>query len=243
MAVRSPDRGLTILNRSGSVVQHISMNTFPDGVAFHTAPDFLVTNNNDGTISRFDFPFGDFTMPPSVSVFASGGFRGDLAQVGPDNCLYVTQAGTRFLNGATSSDNSVVRICPGFPPPGVIPLDGSFVIGDLDATVGNTVTFWGAQWAKDNSFSRGSAPDAFKGFTNAVPQSCGGRWTSSPGSSSRPPDTVPQFIAAIVSSTVTKLGDVITGDIPKIVIVRTNPGYAPSPGHTGTGTVVAVVCP
>src|ERR1700694_4934572 len=91
MAVRNPDPGLTILNRSGAVIQHISIACFPDGVAFHQNPDFVVTNNNDGTISRFDFPGGDFTMPPTQSLLASGGFRGDLTQVGPDAWLYVTQ--------------------------------------------------------------------------------------------------------------------------------------------------------
>jgi len=118
-----------------------------------------------------------------------------------------------------------------------------FVIGDRNAVVGDTVTFWGAQWAKDNSLSGGSAPDAFKGFTDTVPASCGGNWTSRPGNSSQPPGTVPLFMAVIASSSVTKSGATITGDIPKIVIVRTNPGYGPSPGTPGTGTVVAVVCP
>jgi len=66
---------------------------------------------------------------------------------------------------------------------------------------------------------------------------------SRPGNSSQPPDTVPLFMAVVASSTITKSGATITGDIPKIVVVRTNPGYGPSPGQTGTGTVVAVVCP
>jgi hypothetical protein len=118
-----------------------------------------------------------------------------------------------------------------------------FVIGDGNAIPGNTVTFWGAKWAKDNTLSGGAAPDSFKGFTDIVPASCGGHWTSRPGNSSHPPDTVPQFIAVIASGRVTKSGSTITGDVPKIVIVRTNPGYGASPGQTGTGTVVAVVCP
>jgi uncharacterized repeat protein (TIGR01451 family) len=118
-----------------------------------------------------------------------------------------------------------------------------FVIGDGNAIPGNTVTFWGAKWAKDNTLSGGAAPDSFKGFTDIVPASCGGHWTSRPGNSSHPPDTVPQFIAVIASGRVTKSGSTITGDVPKIVIVRTNPGYGGSPGQTGTGTVVAVVCP
>src|SRR5262249_41358533 len=243
MAVRDPDRGLTVLDRSGAVVQHISMGVFPDGIAFHTAPDFVVTNNNAGTITRFDFPSNDFTQPPTRTLLASGGFRGDLAQVGPDRCFYVTQAGSRFNDGTVTADNSVVRICPNFiPPPGVVPAPGSFVIGDLDAVPGNQVTFWGAQWANSNSLSGGPAPDSFKGFTPFVPRDCTGTWTSDPGNSSNPPDSLPAFITVIASSTVSQSGSTIAGTVSKVVIVRTDPGYRPSPGHAGTGTVVGVVC-
>jgi hypothetical protein len=122
---------------------------------------------------------------------------------------------------------------------------GSFVIGNQDAVVGNAVTFWDAQWEKDNSLSGGPAPTAFKGFadqTSTAPPACGGNWTSLPGNSSKPPDTVPPFMAVIASSSVTKSGPTITGDVPMIVIVQTNPGYGPAPGHTGTGTVVVVLC-
>ena len=55
-------------------------------------PKFVVTNNeNDGTMTRFDFPNDDYTQAPTVTVFASGGFRGDLTQVGSDGCIYSTQ--------------------------------------------------------------------------------------------------------------------------------------------------------
>jgi hypothetical protein len=49
-------------------------------------------------------------------------------------------------------------------------------------------------------------------------------------------------MAVIVASSVQKNGSTISGNITKIVIVRTNPGYGPSPGQAGTGTVVAVIC-
>ena len=114
---------LVILDRSGAIVQNIplTVGVGPDGIAFHAAaPQFVVTNNNDGTMTRFDFPNNDFTMTPTQTLFASGGFRGDMTQVGPDGCLYATQKGTRYDDGTTSSANSLVRICPGFaPPPGV----------------------------------------------------------------------------------------------------------------------------
>jgi Bacterial Ig-like domain (group 1) len=115
---RSPSFRLTILDRNGNLVQHVSMTSEPDGISFHASPPkFVVTNNTDGTMTRFDFPADDFTQPPSDTVFASGGFRGDLSQVGTDGCIYLTQDGTRYDDGTTTSENSLVRICGGFAPP------------------------------------------------------------------------------------------------------------------------------
>jgi hypothetical protein len=49
-------------------------------------------------------------------------------------------------------------------------------------------------------------------------------------------------MAVAVSSSVTKSGSTITGNITHLVIVQTNPGYAPNPGHAGIGTIVAQLC-
>ena len=49
-------------------------------------------------------------------------------------------------------------------------------------------------------------------------------------------------MGVIVSSSITKSGSTISGNTPDIVVVKTNSGYAPDPGHAGTGTVVAQVC-
>jgi hypothetical protein len=119
---------------------------------------------------------------------------------------------------------------------------GSMVIGNLNAATGNAVTFWGAQWAKVNSLSGGSAPNSFKGFADTAPQSCGGSWTGDPGNSGGPPASVPSYMGVIASSTIIKSGSNIAGDVPIIIVVKTNPGYGPSPGHAGTGTVVAFFC-
>jgi hypothetical protein len=116
---------------------------------------------------------------------------------------------------------------------------GSMVIGNLD---GNPVEFWGAQWAKLNSLSRGSAPNSFKGFASTAPQACGGAWTSTPGNSPGPPATLPSYMGVVVSSSVLQSGSAISGDVPKIVVIHTNPGYRPDPGSAGTGTVVATYC-
>jgi hypothetical protein len=49
-------------------------------------------------------------------------------------------------------------------------------------------------------------------------------------------------MAVIVSSSVSKSGPTISGNTVHLVVVKTNPGYAPDPGHAGTGTVVAQIC-
>ena len=363
---RTPSTRLTILDRNGNLVQHVPMTSEPDGIAFHAStPRFVVTNNTNGTMTRFDFPGDDYTLVPVQSVFASGGFRGDLSQVGADSCLYLTQDGTRYDDGTVTNENSLVQVCGGFAPPiptadlsitktgpataqsggtitytlsvsnagpfdahnvtvddplpagetlvsatpsqgscsgtvtchlgtvanggaatisilasvtascgstltntatvsgdepdpdnsnnsssssafvfCVTPGGGNFVIGDNNAAIGTSVTFWGAQWSSLNSLSGGSAPAAFKGFEkNPASVTCGTNWTTGPGNSAKPPPgPLPAFMAVIVSSSITKSGSTIHGNTVHMVIVRTNPGYAPDPGHPGTGDVVAQIC-
>lgn len=123
---------------------------------------------------------------------------------------------------------------------------GTFVIGDKNAVVNKTVTFWGSKWWKNNSLSGGSAPSSFKGYadaTSTTPPGCNGTWTSRPGNSSQPPSSIPSYMAVIASSTITKSGSTISGNAVKIAIIKTNSGYAPDPGHAGTGTVVGILCP
>ncbi len=125
---------------------------------------------------------------------------------------------------------------------------GSFVVGDLTVgdpskAAGEGVTFWGSQWAKDNQLSGGDAPRAFKGFEDdPAKPSCGTDWTTDPGNSTPPPGSVPSYMAVVVSSAISKSGPLIAGDTPHVVIVKTNPGYGPNPGHHGTGTIVGELC-
>lgn len=120
---------------------------------------------------------------------------------------------------------------------------GAFVIGDQSALAAGPVTFWANDWAKANVLSGGVAPSAFKGFTNTsgVP-SCGVAWPTAPANSSAPPVTVPTYMAVIVSSGVSQSGDLITGSTSAVVVVATDAGYEPNPGHVGTGRVVATIC-
>jgi len=125
----------------------------------------------------------------------------------------------------------------------------AFVIGDLEAGLGNHVTWWSSQWANINLMSGGAPPDALKGFAGfednflgLPPPNCGGTWSTDPGNSTPPPPTVPKLMGVIVSSKVTQSGSIISGDIKQVVIVRNDPGYAPDPGHPGTGTEIAIFC-
>jgi hypothetical protein len=129
------------------------------------------------------------------------------------------------------------------------PTRGVFVLGDRTAASA-TLTWWGAQWSKLNLLTGGSAPSAFKGFAETVvlptaspPTVCGGTWTTSPGASAPPVSGVPAYMGVVVATSVTKSGSTISGNYVKIVVVTTNPGYGPSPGHAGTGTIVATFCP
>ncbi len=150
------------------------------------------------------------------------------------------QAAVTNAVGFTRLSNTVAVIwIAEFAPGG-----GSFVIGDQSATRGSSVYFWGSQWAKRNSLSAGPAARSFKGFADepAVPD-CGKGWTSDPGNSTPPPDgPLPQLMAVIVTSSAQQVGPEISGHIVAIVLVRTDPGYEPNPGHFDTGVVVAVLC-
>ena len=91
----------------------------------------------------------------------------------------------------------------------------------------------------------GSAPASFKGFsdsTSSNPPVCDGDWLSYPGNSSEPPASVPRSIKVLVASSVTKSSSVISGNITKMVLIKTNSGDGPIPGQAGTGISVSVVC-
>ena len=117
---------LLVLDRAtGSILQSVLLPNDPVGMGFSaSSPKFVITNNQDGTMTRLDFPGDNYRLPPAITAFASNGFRGDFISTGPDSCVYVTQLGVRYNNGYSESapKNSIVQICDGFaPPPGVTP--------------------------------------------------------------------------------------------------------------------------
>jgi len=171
----------------------------------------------------------------SCSISVSG-------SLGPKT-ITATFAGDAYYLGSSDSAQVVVF---------AFPSRGAFTLGDLTvAGAGsNTVTWWSHSWSSLNSLSGGLAPASFKGFAANVttlpstspPDVCGTSFTTRTGNSSQPPDTVPSYMGVVVASSVTQSGSTISGTWGSVVVVRTDPGYAPNPGHPGTGTIVATLC-
>jgi len=113
---------IILLNSSGALIQTIPTTNFPDGLAFATtaSPPALYSNDNMGTITRYDFGGGYNAAPTNVQVIASGGSYGDISCTGPCK-FYVTQFfnngfhgsanfGTHWDNGVTNNDPSIIEI-------------------------------------------------------------------------------------------------------------------------------------
>ena len=206
----------------------------------------MVADLHDGNPSA---PLSDFTATidwgdSSTSSGAVSGSVGDYTVAGSH-----TYASTGYFDvtvhvddvGGSSADTTkactvlVFAFAPG---------SGAFVVGDGSSGVGNTATFWGAQWASLNVVTGGAAPAAFKGYAKSpATPTCRDTWTTGPGNSAPPPaGPLPAYMGVISTDSVGKSGAQISGTTPHIVVVQTNPGYAPNPGHAGTGIVVAQAC-
>jgi hypothetical protein len=129
------------------------------------------------------------------------------------------------------------------------PSRGAFALGDLtvaSAGPSTLLTWWSSGWSGLNQLSGGPAPSGFKGFAGALtpssPPACSGTWTTAPGNSPPPVGSIPSYMGVIVPGSVTAQGSTYSGATPKIVVVKTNAGYSPNPGHPGTGTYVATYC-
>jgi hypothetical protein len=167
---------------------------------------------------------GPVTAPLGTSVALGASFAGD----------------TYYLPSADTSKTAVVF---------AFPSRGDFVLGNSTVAAAGpltTLTWWSSDWSLLNTVSGGPVTTSFKGFagelTPSSPPACGGTWTTRPGNSPPPVGGIPSYMGVLVPSTITASGSTISGNTVKIVVVKTNPGYSPSPGHNGTGTYVATYC-
>lgn len=144
-------------------------------------------------------------------------------------CTSTDKAG----NSSTATFNVVV---------GAKPAGGGFVIGDRDCSVGGRAYFWGSQWRDGNHRSRDDNHDisAFKGYADTIDMSRK-TWTSRPGNSSKPPDTIAEWQTVIVTSSARKSGSTLSGDIVGYAIVHVDTSYWRAPGHIGAGDIVGYI--
>jgi len=226
--------GKTILSGSGT--------TFNGAVATFTDAD---PNGMVGDYSAtIDWGDGSPASAGTVSADGSGGFVVSGSHTYPALGPHTAHISIVDVGGSTATATTSILSFAYLA-------QGSFTLGDqtvAQATPSTTVQWWGAQWGQSsggNILSGGPAPAAFKGFVqnmSSTPPACGGSWTTGPGNSSAAPSSVPAYMAVLVPSTITKSGSTISGNIVHIVVVKTNAGYGPAPGHPGMGMIVAQVC-
>lgn len=227
-AALSDATGATEAATEGQAVSNVTVATFTDANPGASLNDFT-SNGGSTTINWGDGSSSAGTVTQTGPGQFSVGGTHTYAALGP----YTITINVVDDGGSTATATTHVIVF-------AYSSGGAFVIGQNES-VGAPVTFWSAQWDNDNTLSGGS--NAFKGFETSTPTPiCPGTWTSGTGNSVMPPDTIPTYMAVIVASSVSQSGSTISGDIQKVVIVRTDPGYAPDPGHAGTGTIVATLC-
>jgi hypothetical protein len=122
-------------------------------------------------------------------------------------------------------------------------LDGqSFAVGDRSATIGATVTYFGVEWTKWNALSNTAKPTPlFRGLAAHLasdPAQPGSTWSASPADEASPPSSVPSYMAVLITSRVDRSGAQISGDVTRLAVIQTNPGYSRTETRA-TGRLVA----
>lgn len=123
--------------------------------------------------------------------------------------------------------------------------------------IGQQVNFWGHSWAQQVTGGDYDSHSNFKGYaqnqlatglcestrqttTNPpLDQSC---WNSKSGQSF-PPASVPAYIGAIVSTSISQARGQVYGNVAALVLLQVSPSpaYGPTPGTPGFGTIVGVI--
>jgi hypothetical protein len=164
------------------------------------------------------------------------------APLGTSIPVTATFAGDTYYLSSSAASTAIVFA---FPPV------GDFVLGDQSVAAAGpttTLTWWSSDWSVVNVLSGGVAPTSMKGFANTLtpsaPPACDGTWKTTSGNSPPPVgiEFIPSYMGVLVSPLVSKTGATLSSAVPKIVVIKTNPGYSPNPGHKGTGTYVATYC-
>lgn len=124
--------------------------------------------------------------------------------------LTVTYAGSALYTASSAAPRQVV-----------VYLLTQFVVWGPNASAGARVQFWGDDWAKQIADKTArKALDDFKGFADTV----GGRvWSARGGDRVKPPVSVPQYVGVIVTDSISKTRDVLSGNVSAIAVLRVVP--------------------
>jgi len=179
-------------------------------------------SSSPGTVSGPDG--GPFTVSGAHSYVSTGNFN------------ITTTVNDAGGSSTSASCNTLIYAFPSGA--------GAFAIGDESSAIGEVVTFWSSKWSRLNSLSGGPAPGRFNGlWQSSAMSTCEVGWEVMARTSDAPPaGPLPAYMGVIVNSSVRQSGSTDSGSAVHLVIVRTNPGYEPDPGHAGTGMVVAQIC-
>jgi hypothetical protein len=143
---------LILIDTSGSWINTLSsLIHYPDGLTFGDGvlSSSIFSNNNDGTITEYQFGSGFANAATLTDIATGGGAYGDLAAVGPDCAFYVFHSengsyhgatpgvGTNWDNATTTSEAAITRIAGAQSPDGGPPTCGFRV--PVITTVGSTV--------------------------------------------------------------------------------------------------------
>ncbi|MBL8202103.1 MAG: hypothetical protein JNK40_14135 [Chromatiales bacterium] len=131
---------LIIIDWAGSWINTLSnLIHYPDGLTFGDGllSTSIFSNNNDGTITEYQFGLGFANAPTLIyDIATGGGAYGDLAEVGPDCAFYVFHGengsyhgatpgvGTNWDNMTTTTDAAITRIAAAPSGDGGLPTCG-----------------------------------------------------------------------------------------------------------------------
>jgi hypothetical protein len=104
-------------------------------------------------------------------------------------------------------------------------------------SVGQSYTFWGAQWSRQVTGGSYAGDASFKGWADLVAARI---WTASGGNSTSPPATVAQYIGVIVATEAYAMSGQTSGNITELGVLRVDDpsAYQPNPGHSAAGVLV-----
>ena len=205
--------------------------TAPPSPAGQTVTFRLGTQSCNGVVSS--------TGAVSCSIANVSG-----ATLGPKT-VTATFTGDTYYEPSSASANVIVF---------AFPTKGAFVLGDRSvsaATPTTSLTWWSDTWYAKNSLSGGVAPDCVQGVRRFgdVPAD------DQPGQQLRHHVPHPDGQQPAADQRGARLhgrdrgveggqgqAGNVTGVWGKVVVVKTDAGYSPSPGHPGTGKIVATFC-